>query len=524
MSAIAGRRWPARPVLVLGLALAAFAALYLYLLRNVGMANDEWTFMLYRASGFQAIVVPYNSGPVVGEILLYRLWGATVGVGHHWVLSLFYVALQGINVCLVYALARRRVGDWPALAAAVLVLVVGRAWETVLFPATLTFVAPALAACASWFALDRRPTWLAQLVVAGLLAGASVTGGLGPAVLLGLLVEVCLGRRWRWMWTIALGAVPVIVWYVGEASNTATHPGTNLPHLPVWALKHVTTAAAAVFGLPPAGGIAVILLGAAGILLWRRRAGTPAGSLWSPRAVGLLVTLAAAVLSIGVARAADTPATTSRYLYFPAIVIVLLACEWCRGLPAPRPGATAAAAAMIVAVAAGLGVQQLRDGKAFYLLRADGSAARMGAVVLAGGPRVVIEPGGLAYTPAVLRTFVRRFGSAPIDTEAQLARALPESQAAADQVLSAADVRRPGRLRACRRVPADGHVPRPPLTAVITSRQATPAQLVRFAPPGAGPGFLAQPPRTAFGLRPDRIRRPWRVLAPGAVSIRVCLA
>jgi hypothetical protein len=355
-----------------------------------------------------------------------------------------------------------------------------------------------------------------------LLAAASVTGGLGAAVLLGLLVEVALSRRWRWLWSIVVGALPIVAWYAGEAANTATHPGQHLPHLPWWAVKYLTAAAGAVFGLPLAGGIAVILLGVAAISLWRRAAPGRAASLFSPRAIGLLLTLAGAVVSIGIARAADTPATTSRYLYFPVIVIVLLACEWCRGLAIPRPRATAVVAAAMVAVAVGLGVHQLRHGKAFYLSRADGSAARMGAMLLASGPRVVIEPGGLAYTPAVLRTFVGRFGSAPIDSAPRLARALPESRAAVDQVLAAADVQPARALRSCRRLSAGAALPRRDTVILIADSRPGSAQLLRYAEPGAGAVFAVAPPRVPFALRQDSVPRPWRLLLPATATARVC--
>jgi hypothetical protein len=180
------------------------------------------------------------------------------------------------------------------------------------------------------------------------------------------------------------------------------------------------------------------------------------------------------------------------------------------------------AGVVIVAVAVSLGVEQLRDGRTFYLLRSDGSSARMGAMVLANGPRVEIEPGGLAYTPGVLRSFITRFGASPIDTEAQLAAALPESRSEADQLLAAADVRLAGRLRGCWRLPGGGALPRPPVTVVTAVARPGSAQLVRFAPPGGGSGFTVRPSTTAFGLRRDAIRRPWRLAAPPGAEIRVC--
>jgi hypothetical protein len=337
-------------------------------------------------------------------------------------------------------------------------------------------------------------------------------------VLLGLLAEVWLTRRWRWLWTLGAGAAALIAWYGAEWGNTDTHVATNLPHLPLWAAKYTVASAGAVFGLPPPGGFAVIALVA--VLAWLRWRSPALERWWSPRAVGLLVTLAGAEATIGAARAADTPATSSRYLYFPAIVILLLGCELIRGLPAPRPRLAVAGAAIVVLVAAGLGIQQLRSGKVFYLERADGTAARMGALILGAGPPLVIEPSRLAYTPAVVASFIHRYGSAPIYSERQLATALPDSRAAADQVLAAADIRHAGTLRSCRQLTSGERLPWRNVDLAISTRKTISATLARFAAHGVG--FAVRPPGTTFALARDQARRAWRLFFSADASARLC--
>jgi len=256
------------------------------------------------------------------------------------------------------------------------------------------------------------------------------------------------------------------------------------------------------------------------ILVWRR--GSPSRPLWTPRAVGLVITLVVAVATIGVARAADTPATSSRYLYFPAILMLLLACEWTQGLTVRRPRLAAAGALLVVLAVLALGVQQLRDGKAFYLQHADGTAARTGAMRLARGPSLVVEPSRLAYTPAVLAAFVRRYGAAPLDTEAQLARALPQSRAAADQVLAQADVRPPGPARGCHRWAVGAPLPRRNLIVAISRRAPGPVRLIRFAPPADGVAVPLRAGGAAFALRRDAAARPWQLALPPGTTVRLC--
>jgi hypothetical protein len=531
LEATANRRFA--PTLVrngAGLAFAAaavlYVVLYMHLLRNVGLAYDEWEWLLYRMSSYSTvssfgnIVLPYNSQPIVGEILLYRLWAHTVGVAHHWVLDFVYVLMEVGVAWLVYSMARRRVGPWPAVGCAVLVLVMGRAWETVLFPASMTFVLPTLAACAAWATLDDRRPVLIWALVSVLLALAALSGGLGIAVGVGLCVEVALARRWGGLWLAACAAVPWIVWYIAENATTGVDIARNLGKTPVWGAKYLAAAAAAAVGLPADAGFAVIPVVIVGIWLWRSHA-RPSSPVWTPRAAGLLTTLLVAVIATGAARATNTPPATSRYMYFPAIVMILLACEWTAGLTLARRRVAVALGVATVLLAGILGVHQFRNGKVFFLGAADATAARMGAMRLVGGPPLVIEPQGLGYTPALLAEFTRRFGSRPIYTEKEIAAALPASRSAVDYVLASAEVRPGHSPHSCHAAPAGGDLPHTGTTVVIDSSRKHVAELVRFADVGSGVGFAVPPPRIVIRLRADHITRPWRLLAPGSV-VQVC--
>src|SRR5205807_1962600 len=107
------------------------------------------------------------------------------------------------------------------------------------------------------------------------------------------------------------------------------------PHVPWWGVRLVAAAAAAPVGLPHEAGPAVIAVVAVAIVVLRR-VQSPGRSPWTPRAAGLIATLVLAVAATGAARAGDTPPTTSRYLYFPAVVMLLLACEMLAGVEVRR--------------------------------------------------------------------------------------------------------------------------------------------------------------------------------------------
>lgn len=526
-----------RPCALLAGAALLYLALYAYLLRDVGLAVDEWAWLLYRPVSFHGLIDPYNKQPIIGQILVYRSWTSTVGVAHRTPLTLAYAAIQLAVASLVYVMARRRVGAWPAVGVGILVLFMGRAWETLLFPGALSFPVPTLAACVAWCALDRSPRASMQVFLAGLLGVAGLSGALLPAVLAGLGAEMVAARAWRRLWIVAAAAAPLAVWYVVQANVDHVVAGagrdyiqleSNVHALLTWAAKLVASAAGAAVGLPPEGGPVVLAVVVTGLVLWRRAA-RPVSRFLTPRATGLAVTLGVTVLMTGAARAKDTPATSSRYLYFPAIVLLLLACEGARGLPVSRRRLAATAGGVVVAAAVVLGIQELRDGKVVYRRASDGTAARMGALRLVAGhlppSHLVVEPSRLAYTPVVVENVHRRFGDVLMHTPGRLARALPESRAAADQVLVSALVRPAGRAPAgCRPLPGgdNGALPRGDWNVAVRAARPTVLELRRFANPGGGVRVPVASARDVVVRVADvGVTPPWRLRAPGA-TIRIC--
>ena len=535
-------RWG--PVAVVAAAALAFVAVELYLLRDVGPSNDEWTFLLYRPLTFHGLFDEYNAQPIVSEVLLYDVWARLAGPDHRMPLVALYAAMHAAVGSLVFAIARRRVGAWAAAGAAVLVLFLGRAWETLLTPAALTFMLPTLAACLAWFALDSPGRRGREAGAAGALALAGLCGGLVPAVLAGLAAELGLARRWRTLWIVLAGAVPLAGWYAVKLTTTPRPVGSgvgdvrlgdNLAELPVWAAKFLAAAAGAAVGVGPLLGAAVLVLGGIGLVLIRRVArndempdatGHTSGGRtpWmTPRAAGLAVTLAATVLATGLARASTTPPGTSRYLYFPAVVLVLLACELWR---APVPRRLAPVAVVAVALAALLGLGELRDGKPFYRRAADGTAARMGAVRELGGRLPagvsIVEPSRLAYTRADVERFARRHGDGAMLRGGELVHALPESRDAVDLLVAPVLVR-PLASAARNCVRARGQTVPAWRPAVAVSAPAPVVVRLRALAEAPGAVTLSLPAGETLALHTSRLRPglPWRLFAPGA-SVRAC--
>jgi hypothetical protein len=501
----------------------------------VGLANDEWIWLTFLVGPGDPHFSPYNQQPVAGPVFLYRLWTETVGVDHRFPLT-FTFGLLHVAVCgALYALARRRVGPWLAAALAILALFLGRAWETLLFPPSLTFVLPALGLCVTWLVLDRDRGPLERVAATGLLVLVALSSGGIVAVLVGLTAEIAASRKWRRLWMVAIPAAAHLVWRLDQSAfgeRRGSEPGVdlsaNLQAIPVWTGKQLASVTGAAVGLGPKVGLVLLVLGSAALARWWWRARPQP----SPRLVGLVVTLLATPVLIGIGRAADTPPTSSRYLYVGAIVLLAFVAELAGLIGPPRRRRAAAIAVGVgVVLAVLLGVQQLRDGKVFYLRAADGTASRLGALHLAAerAPDYLAfrEPTRLQFSLETMGWFLDRYGDGPLYTERQLLGALPESRAAADKVLADGLVspatRAPEGCGAFSATRAERALPA--RDVVLVARATGPVgelMLRRFAPPGAGVRFRLdrRTRRLALRVRDDRGSRPWQVSASGASIMR----
>ncbi|HXS47033.1 MAG TPA: hypothetical protein VN756_06185, partial [Solirubrobacterales bacterium] len=150
--------WPRRnaPLVLLGAALLASAALLLALSHGLTFFQDTWEFLINRRDfSADALLKPHNEHivvfPVAIQIFLLEVFGMTSAAPEY---VLLICALLVVAV-LLFVYVRRRVGPWPALIAAVLLLFLGPAWQDILWPFELGFVGSVLFGLAMLLALDR---------------------------------------------------------------------------------------------------------------------------------------------------------------------------------------------------------------------------------------------------------------------------------------------------------------------------------------------------------------------------------
>jgi len=438
------------PELLLVGALAASAALVLHLTREFTFLQDTWEFLMNRR-GFtaEALFTPHTEHlvviPVLLEQLLLHLFGMSSARPEYVAMT---VALL-VTACLLFFYARRRVGPWLALFAAVLLLFLGPAWEAILWPFEITFVGAVLFGVAMLLALDRddRSGDLLACVFLTLSFGFSSVGIPFAAA---AAVDLFQKRRARGLRRAYLLAVPVLLyaaWYAGWGHDAETQVTLgNVLASPRFVFEAAATAVGSVFGLgtSPFGGsvdpvwVRAVLLVAIVALGYRRirRRSLPAG-FWPVAATAAVNWFLTAFNAVP-----GREATSSRYQYLGAVLVLMLLANLLQDVRIGRRALFACAAVTLAAVASNLVV--LRDGKEHFLqqsvlTRADTAAIEIARRTVApefslspevAGTTTLVDVQAAKYLQAV-----REYGS-PAYTPAELARASELGRRQADIVLA----------------------------------------------------------------------------------------
>ena len=326
--------------LLLGLLIAAAAALTFWETRGQSLYADELTFFSsYRSWDPAVLLRPDGGHLVVTTLLAYKtLWGL-FGAESYLPMRILHVVLASISGALFYQLARKRIGDYAALAPTALVLLFGSAGEIVATPfGSLAYgsIAFGLGAFLALERDDRLGDRIACLCLIGALASYSISIAffLGAAVLIYLRGPE--GRR-RSAWVLAVPVGLYIVWRLwalhfgdsGETNVSLSNLG-NAPSALVTELAAASAALSGLFRVPGQQGLSfdiawgyAVGFALAGLAALRLRSGPP----MSPRFWAVLVTLLSfwllIALNLGPLRAPDA----SRYFYIGGLLILLIGIE-----------------------------------------------------------------------------------------------------------------------------------------------------------------------------------------------------
>jgi hypothetical protein len=340
-------RVPHARLLVATIAVIACAAI-LWLARGFNFYFDEWTVILPADSSWTVYLQPHNEHPAMLLRLIYALLLNTVGMRSYIPYMAVLLALHATTVVLLFELVRRRAGDLIAIGAAVLLLVMGAAWENLLWAFQIGFVgsvACGLGALASLLRGEVPPdsrsearggggAHSAGLLVMVLLLGSLMFSGIGLFFLIAAAVWLALTpkRRRDLVW-LAPVVVALVAWYLaygrsGAPPTTTTLAG-NIAVLPLYIAWGLGSSVAGLIGEGGWFGPFILLLALVALAFsWRRR--RPDGFI-----VGIAAALLAFYVVVGLNRAqiGYQQSGSGRYVYEGAVFWLVLLADAARDLP-----------------------------------------------------------------------------------------------------------------------------------------------------------------------------------------------
>lgn len=403
----AGDKWP-----LLALALAVLASVVLLLALSSGLTfyQDTWAFLMQRREfTLDAFMEPHNEHivvlPVAIEKILIAIFGMTSATPEYVVLSLMLAATS----VLLFLYVRRRLGHWPAVMAAALLLFVGPAWQVLLWPFQIGFVGAVLAGIGMLLALEResrRGDRLACLLLVVSLAFSSLGISFAVAAAVDLLVRRREGLLSR-LYVVAVPALLYAAWWVGWGHNAETHLSLrNVLDSPDYLLNGLASSLDTVLGLSTINVEGVgqpewgrPLLVAAVVVLVAAQLRRPG---FSPR----LWPIAAATASFWLLAAFNyipgREPVSSRYAYAGAALLLLLTADLLRYVRFGRRALWLCGAAVVFAIASNL--VPLKDGRDILKAQAVLTRADTAAMEIA---RPLVEPNfelspEIAGTPSLI--------------------------------------------------------------------------------------------------------------------------
>jgi hypothetical protein len=324
-------RVPHARLLVATIAVIACAAI-LWLARGFNFYFDEWTVILPVDSSWTVYLQPHNEHPAMLLRLIYSALLNTVGMRSYIPYMAVLLALHATTVVLLFELVRGRAGDLIAIGAAVLLLVMGAAWENLLWAFQIGFVGSVACGLGALLVIGagHPRMWAAML----LLFCSLMFSGIGLFFLIGAAVWLALtpGRRNDLVW-LAPVALALGVWYLtfgrSGAPPAPTSLAGNIAVLPLYALWGLGASVAGLIGEGGLFGPVMLLLALAALgFSWRRR--PPDGFT-----IGIAAALIAFYVVLGLNRAqiGYQQSGSGRYVYEGAIFWLLLLADAARDLP-----------------------------------------------------------------------------------------------------------------------------------------------------------------------------------------------
>jgi hypothetical protein len=334
LSGPAGRRrgepgWVATPALAF--LLAGVIATLVLLGDRLSFFNDDWWFLLQRPGleshgGLDTLLAPHNSNLVLLPALVYKLLVAAFGMSSQIPYRLVLAAGVGALGLLVYTLVNRRAGPAWGLAAAAVVMLLGPAWEDLLFFASIDLIGSLVAGLAALLALEHDSA-RRNLIACVALCAAVLCSNVGIAFAIGAGVLALVRRKPLQLWVTAVPLLLFAAWWVGYGRTQPSHiSAANLEHLPSYVADSAAAGMASLTGLASGSsytrGKVVLVVALLLLVGWRAR-----GGRFTSGVLPLLATLLAFWVLSGASFYPGREPFASRYQLIDVTLIVLVGAE-----------------------------------------------------------------------------------------------------------------------------------------------------------------------------------------------------
>ena len=371
--------------------------------------RGEWDLLLYRRRLVEATFLePSGGNLVLGTAAIYRALLHVFGLDP--VPSrILLTALLAVSAVLLFVTLRRRIGDIAAAFGAGLTLLMGAAYQALLWPlSSATSWRSSAGSVRCW--RSSGATAAADALACGLLCVGTLTFSAGLAFVVTAAVIVAMSPgAWRRAWVAAIPAGLFAIWLVIWGTGAVAGPiGSEILDSPLFMLDGFASSIAALLGLSTqqnASGIdgidwgrALLLVGAVAAFVRLRRVGKV-----PPRLVAALAGAAAFWLVAGAYEEPGRLATASRYTYIGAVFVLLIVAELVAGLRLRRPAVIAILAMGAIVVAS----------SAAYLGHAANRYERQGELERAGLTAIELTRDSVTPDFALRQGFVGS-GWAPI--------------------------------------------------------------------------------------------------------------
>jgi len=439
------------PNLLFAAALAGAAVLFLALTWHFTFLLDTWEFLMNRRDfTADAFFTPHNEHivvlPVAIQQLFLHLFGMDSARPEYVLLTIGLLASD----FLLFAYLRRRVGPWPALFGALLILFLGPAWELLLWPFEISLLGSVLFGLATLLVLERRDR-VGDLLACLFLAISLGFSTLGIPFVAAALVAVLQSPRETWRRRAFIVAIPALLyalWYLGWGHDAESHMTLrNVLASPRFVTEALAAGVGNLFGLgsSPVTGATELIWGAALVLAiaatlgyrrWQRPGFDP--GLWPVAAAATVNWFLTAFNQIP-----GRDPSSSRYQYTSCVFIVMVLANLLARERFSRRTLLIGAAVTLLALGPNLVV--LKDGRDALeeqsnLVRADTAALEIAQRTVSPEFQLGAEVG----TPGLVDIFAGRYFEAvgeygsPAYSEAELAAAPAPGPHWADVVLSQA--------------------------------------------------------------------------------------